>query len=73
MAARYQKRISGSLLNRIDVHVEAPRLNYEKLSSGRAYHRILRLARTIADLAGSADIQTAHLVEVFQHRPRRQI
>jgi magnesium chelatase family protein len=35
MVAKYQKRISGSLLHRIDIYIEAPRVNYEKLSGDR--------------------------------------
>jgi magnesium chelatase family protein len=134
---KYQKRISGPMLDRIDIHIEVPRVDYEKLSgdrlgesseairkrvqaarniqqkrfsnsqsdivcnadmrvgeirqfcklqdegqslmraamtqlnlSARAYHRILKLARTIADSARSEDIQSAHLAEALQYRPK---
>ncbi len=135
---RYQKRISGPLLDRIDIHVEVPRVDYDKLTddrrgelsaairerverarerqrerfantpltcnaemgpgeireicqldeagrvlvraamrqlqmSARAFHRILKLARTIADLAGSERMETAHLAEAIQYRPRRAV
>jgi magnesium chelatase family protein len=135
---KYQKRLSGPLLDRIDIHVEVPHVDYEKLSdtrmgepsakirerveaarerqrkrftsngrgqvmcnadmhpadvrkfcvldgtgqaliqtamnqlqlSARAYHRVLKLARTIADLSGSENIITTHLAEALQYRPR---
>ncbi len=128
---RYRNRLSGPLLDRIDLHVEVPRLPHrvvagdespqpesstvvrervaaartrqqqragkpncqlnnreveqmcrpdatgrllleqavERLGlSARAYHRILRVARTIADLAGSESIEMAHLSEAIGYR-----
>jgi len=83
------ERVSGPLLDRIDIQIEVPRVEYDKLSDNRfgepsaairelhltagAYHRILKLARTIADLAGSESIETPHLAEAIQYRPRRQV
>jgi len=141
VVTKYQKRISGPLLDRIDIHVEVPRIEYEKLSevrlgessatvrerveaarslqrarftdgggnhvrcnaemrpavvrkfcslddsgqtlmktamnqmqlSARAYHRILKLARTIADLAGSVEILPAQVAEALQYRSRLNV
>jgi magnesium chelatase family protein len=138
MVSRYQKRISGPLLDRIDIFVEVPRIDYEKLAddrmgessevvrqrvekartiqrqrfagtklacnadmtplevrqyckvessaqnllqaamkqlclSARAFHRILKLARTIADLSDAGIISASHLAEAIQYRPRAQI
>ena len=141
LITRYQKRISGPLLDRIDIHINVPRVEFEKLSSdrlgepseqirqrverararqrerfarynnnantacqvnadmgpaevrqfceldeagkqltraamkqlnmsARAFHRILKLARTIADLAESEKIETHHLAEAVQYRAR---
>ena len=134
---RYQHRISGPLLDRIDIFVDVPRVEYEKLTgeataetsgavrerveasrerqrlrfsesklvcnaemgpvevrescqrpleegaqsllrmamnqlslSARSFHRVLKLARTIADLSGSEVIQTSHLAEALQYRQR---
>jgi magnesium chelatase family protein len=132
---RYQKRIRGPLLDRIDIHIEVLRVDFEKLAdrrsvessntirtrvqgarerqlqrfagtrltcnaemrpsevrdfcaaepsaekllkaamqqlhlSVRAYHRVLKLARTIADLAGSDGIAANHVAEAIQYRPR---
>ena len=133
---RYQKRISGPLLDRIDIHVEVPRVDFDKLTddrlgepsaavrerveaargrqrarladagltcnadmgvgdvrrycpldetglslvrqamsqlqlTARGFHRVLKLARTIADLADEGEIAPVHLAEALQYRPRR--
>ncbi len=138
---RYQGRISGPLLDRIDLHVDVARVPFQKLSgldtgepsahirrrveqartrqqarfsqqdkhhivvngdmgpaevqrycqlqengknlmqaaarqmdlSARGYHRVLKLARTIADLAAEEEIDTPHLAEALQYRPRLQM
>ena len=41
--------------------------------TARGYHRVLKLARTIADLAGSEPIELAHLAEALQYRARGSI
>jgi magnesium chelatase family protein len=139
MIRRYQQRLSGPLLDRIDIHIEVPRVDYDKLTddrrgelsatirerieaarerqrarfqgqsrlqanadmgasdirryckpepageqllnstlrkmqlSARAYHRILKLSRTIADLAGSDTIEVTHIAEAIQYRPRKAL
>ena len=83
---KYQKRIPHPLLDRIDIHIEVPRVNYEKLSSDRVGETSASLmksamsqlqlsaqayrTRTIADLAGIKNIQMQHLAQALQYRPK---
>jgi len=69
--------------------VEVPRAPFEKPSSqrtgepsavvrkrvekARAFHCILKLARTIADLAGAEAIHATHVAEALQYRPRPHV
>lgn len=84
----YRQRISGPLLDRIDLHVEVPLINYKELSStatgessdlleqamehlnfsARAHDRILKVARTLADLEESQNIRSPHILESIQYR-----
>ena len=52
----------------------ALRQAYERLRlSARSYYRVLKLARTIADLAGETDIREPHVLEALQYRPRAEV
>ena len=74
--ARQQKANADLLSPEVDTHCSLD-ANGESLLqqatsrlglSARAQHRIVRVARTIADLAGSARISTAHLAEAVGYR-----
>jgi magnesium chelatase family protein len=41
--------------------------------TARAYHRVLKLSRTIADLAGEGEITQVHLAEALQYRPKLEL
>lgn len=47
----------------------ASRLNF----SARVYHRLIKLARTIADLEGTENIAESHILEALQYRPRERL
>ena len=57
--ARYQKRISGPLLDRIDIHVEVPRVDYEKLTGSARGRALGGGARAGAGGAGAAGARFA--------------
>jgi magnesium chelatase family protein len=59
-----QSRLADSAADILRVAVE--RLNL----SARSFHRVLKVARTIADLEGSPDVETTHLAESIQYRSR---
>ena len=51
-----------------DELLRAERCNWR--IAARAYHRALKLARTIADLAGAGAVGATHLAEALQYRPK---
>ena len=63
MITRYQKKLSGPLLDRIDIHVEVPRVNYEKLADNRS-------AETSADVRKRVEAARHVQRKPFAHVPR---
>ena len=71
----YPDRLSGELLReccRLDAPSESIlRAAYARLGlTARSHDKVLRLARTVADLAGSESIEAPHLAEALQYRAR---
>jgi len=66
VVTKYQKRISGPLLDRIDIHVEVPRVDYEKLSGNKTSETIrqrVQAARNIQQARFKAlDSQSSNII-----------
>ncbi len=78
--ARYQKRISGPLLDRIDIHLEVPRVDYDKLSDKRTSEpsatdrdrmNAAARARQTERLTDIDQVGPAQTAEARQYRPRQ--
>ena len=67
IVTKYQKRISGPLLDRIDIHIEVPRVDYEKLSGNRVGRNIRIDSQRVQ---AARDIQNKRIYkrEVNRHR-----
>ena len=66
MVTKYQKRISGPLLDRIDIHIEVPRVDYEKLSA----HRVGKSSESIrARVQAARDIQGRRFSKLDSKHP----
>ncbi|MBN8579113.1 MAG: hypothetical protein J0L96_00475 [Anaerolineae bacterium] len=70
----FSSRNFGEVRQFCELQPEGPSLMRAAMSqlnlSACAYHRILKLSRTIADLAGSDESQSAHLAEALQYHPK---
>ncbi|MEK7150517.1 MAG: YifB family Mg chelatase-like AAA ATPase, partial [Patescibacteria group bacterium] len=65
-------RDMGKLINLSKEVKDVLNESAEKLDlSARAYHRIIKLSRTIADLGDSPDIEVTHILEALQYRPKK--